>query len=118
MTKTKEKFKIEACNSFAVGTCLRGYVKANYSDIVAVLGEPDPDNTDGYKVDAEWIFKINGKVMTIYNYKTGKNYLGKNGMDKEDIINWHIGASFEQDTTEEQKFLAEQIKGQLVEKNY
>lgn len=71
------------------GTCLQGYITANYKDIVALLGKPGP--ADGYKVDAEWVCTINGKVLTVYNYKDGKNYNGAKGIPKTKITDWHIG---------------------------
>jgi hypothetical protein len=72
------------------GTCLQGYVDANYADLCEKFGEPT--DSDGYKVDAEWLIEFaDGTVATIYNYKDGKNYCGEEGLDVEDITDWHIG---------------------------
>jgi len=72
------------------GTCFQGYVTSDYSNIVRVFDEPL--DGDGYKVDAEWeILFDDGLVATIYNWKNGKNYCGYDGLDVEDIRNWHIG---------------------------
>lgn len=75
-------------------TGLMGYCYnlTRYNDIVAVFGEPTTG--DEYKVDAEWIIKFDdGLIATIYNYKTGKNYLGKQGLSVEFLSgdSWHIG---------------------------
>ena len=73
------------------GTSLTGYLEIRYSDLVEMFGEPLTG--DGYKVDAEWNLEIDGdNIVTIYNYKTGKNYLGANGLNVEDITRWHIGS--------------------------
>jgi hypothetical protein len=58
--------------------------------LVKVFGEPNCVG-DGYKTDAEWCISVDGKVATIYNYKNGKNYLGDEGYDVEEITTWHIG---------------------------
>ena len=72
------------------GTGLVGYIDITYKELVNVFGEPGKG--DGYKVDAEWNIKTpNGLIATIYNYKTGKNYLGDKGLNVEDITKWHIG---------------------------
>lgn len=73
------------------GSSLRGYINASYSDLVEAFGEPKSD-TDEYKTDVEWILVFNDDVVaTIYNYKDGKNYCGANGLNVEDIREWHVG---------------------------
>jgi hypothetical protein len=78
--------------SYVNGTSLQGYMDISYDEIYNILGEPNIEN-DGYKVDAEWgiRFQDTGEVATIYNYKTGTNYLGAEGLDPQDIRDWHIG---------------------------
>ena len=72
------------------GTCLQGEIEIPYDRLVEVFGKHDGKN-NGYKVDAEWDGIIDGLVFTIYNYKNGKNYLGDEGLEVEEITNWHIG---------------------------
>lgn len=73
------------------GTGLSGYIDISYADLVAKLGE-STDYFDNYKSDAEWVIQFgNGRIATIYNYKDGRNYMGAEGKDKEDIRGWHIG---------------------------
>lgn len=72
------------------GTCFQGYLTSDYSNIIRVFG--DPIESDGYKVDAEWVICFSdGEIATIYNWKDGKNYCGADGMDVRDIEDWHIG---------------------------
>jgi hypothetical protein len=72
------------------GTSLVGEIKADYSDLKRVFGKPH--GSDGCKSDAEWEVEFsNGVVATIYNWKNGKNYLGKHGIAKTKITDWHIG---------------------------
>ena len=87
--KIKERVKISDRIN-AVGTHLQGYINIKYSKLVKKLGKPT-SNGDGYKVDAQWKGNIDGKVFTIYNYKDGKNYNGRNGTPTKDITDWHIG---------------------------
>ena len=61
-----------------------------YCDLVKIFGEPNGE-TDHNKIDAKWIGKIDGDIFTVYNYESGKNYLGINGQNVNDITNWHIG---------------------------
>lgn len=73
------------------GTSLQGYIDITYEELCKKLGKPNMEG-DPYKVDAEWGIKFSdGTVATIYNYKTGRRYLGNEGLDVEDICDWHIG---------------------------
>jgi len=72
------------------GTSLKGEINCRFSTLVNAFGKPN-DEYDDYKSDAAWRGKINGVVFTIYNWKNGKNYLGSQGKDVDDITCWHIG---------------------------
>jgi hypothetical protein len=72
------------------GTSLQGCVNVDYSTLVNVFGEPE-GFFDNYKSDCAWTLEINGTICTIYNYKDGRNYLADNGLDKENITDWHVG---------------------------
>lgn len=64
-------------------------MNTTYSKLFEKFGEPFDD---GYKTDAEWEIEFSdGKVATIYNWKNGKNYNGSEGLDLDDITEWHIG---------------------------
>lgn len=72
------------------GTHYVGEIRTKYDDLIAAFGKPT--SGDGYKTDAEWEVRFaNGMVATIYNWKDGHNYNDGDGMDVEDITNWHIG---------------------------
>ena len=74
------------------GTGFLAYMDIGYADLVATLGAPG--QADGFKVDAEWILEFpapDRTVATIYNYKTGRNYLGPSAPATEDLRDWHIG---------------------------
>ena len=82
----------------ANGTSLLEYIDIDYSTLVERLGEPmTGSDTDEYKVDAEWHIALFDDeegydgFVTVYNYKTGKHYLGHEGLSNESITDWHIG---------------------------
>lgn len=104
MTKYKDTLKS------LEGTSFKGYLLANYNDLVSVFSRPITD-IDDCKTDAEWIIDTPYGVTTIYNYKNGKRYLGKNGLDTSIICKWHVGAkklkSFEWIKTELHKSIIE-----------
>ena len=82
---------IEGSDKRSNGTSLRGYITGDYSSLVEAFGDPLA-GCDDYKSDAEWLLILNDDVVvTIYNYKSGKNYLGANGLNVEDISRWHVG---------------------------
>lgn len=72
------------------GTHLIGYIDASYAQLVKTFGKPNGTH-DKYKVDAEWYLDTPAGIATIYNYKTGKNYCGSEGLAVEEITDWHIG---------------------------
>lgn len=75
-----------------VGTCLQDYVDTTYANIVDTFGPPNAPG-DGHKVDAEWTLMTPAGIATIYNYKSGHNYLGAAGTPVEQITTWHIGGA-------------------------
>jgi len=73
------------------GTHLQGYVQTDYNRLVELFGTPS-EYGDGHKTDAEWEVRFeDGTVATIYNYKTGKNYLGSDGLEVTEIDEWNVG---------------------------
>ena len=71
------------------GFSFKGVLVISYDNIVELIGEPNPG--DGEKTDASWLITFDGEPFEIYNWKDGKNYLGAEGLEVEDITNWHIG---------------------------
>jgi hypothetical protein len=87
---TKEEFQKQVKLTEHGGGCLNGYADVAYSTLIDLLGKPNVDGHDS-KTDAEWAVEFEGETFAIYNYKTGKNYLGADGLDVEEIRDWHIG---------------------------
>ena len=64
------------------GTCLQGYIKTTYDELVNVFGEPT--TLRGDKVNVEWTIKfLDGTVATIYDWKLSETPMG--------VYDWHIG---------------------------
>lgn len=83
--QTHHDRQIDVANTF-----LQGMIDAEYPLLVSLFGPPT--ECDGYKIDAEWIVRFSdGTVATIYNWKDGRNYLGDDGLDVEEITTWHVG---------------------------
>jgi len=82
-----------------------GDLTATYAELVDALGEPDTSESKGfreidkYKSDAEWRMRILDTVVTVYNYKNGRNYAKQAGKDTEDITEWSIGGRTEKSAT-------------------
>lgn len=102
----KEEIRTEDCEPH--GTHLVGYVFCSYDVLYSTFGSNG--RGDNYKVDACWSKKVicdsdkyDGFQFTIYNWKDGKNYCGKEGSDLRDIGIWHIGGktSFASEIVEE-----------------
>lgn len=73
-----------------------GYLDAPYNRLVELFGEPLEGN--GKDRDAEWnVLLPNGHPVGIYNYRSGKAYMGNEGEDTQNIKSWHIDGHFEDD---------------------
>ena len=78
--------------NLGIGTSLQGFVIISYADLVSVFGTEHSGASADDKVLAEWEFEFpDGTIATIYNWKDGKNYDPVDGLDKEDILKWHVG---------------------------
>lgn len=76
------------------GTHGQGTIHATYKQLVTAFGQPLAEGFDDYKSDAEWhVLFSNGLVVTIYNWKNGRNYCGDEGTPTELITDWNIGSS-------------------------
>ena len=59
----------EAAIALIGGTSLKGHINCYYSELVQLLGEPTfPEQSD--KIFKEWVVMHNGKVFTIYDWKS------------------------------------------------
>lgn len=77
--------KIKITNTNTVGgTWLQSEIIAKYDSLVKLLGKPNSEG-DADKVRAEWCIEINGKPITIYDWKDNTP-LSK-------VTNWHIGSN-------------------------
>ena len=76
--------------SLANGTSGRGEVDCPYARLLSVFGEPE--NGDGYKIQAEWTIATPAGIATIYDWKQGDCYHGEgNGTPVEQVTQWSIG---------------------------
>lgn len=74
------------------GTVRQGEIHVRYEELVKRLGEPANGGTE--ETDAEWWLKFeDGTIVTIYNYKDGKNWRGGRGLPVDAIGFWHIGGN-------------------------
>lgn len=90
------KIIIEKIDDSGCGTGLRGYITATYSSLVRTFGEPSLRydgvvGVDYDKSDVEWIVKINGVLVTIYNWKNGQASNGPSAPAVEQIMDWNVG---------------------------
>ena len=76
------------------GSGCQGEMDVSYQRIVDHLGPPSlgPEDSFDHKIDASWILRFaDGEIATIYNYKTGRNWLGPKGPTTSKIRDWHVG---------------------------
>lgn len=86
------QIKLVGIDEPSESSSLVGSIDIPYKKLVKLLGKPNAVGGD-YKTDAEWCIRVNGKYMTIYNYKDGKNYNGKSGIATTKLTDWHIGGN-------------------------
>ena len=73
-----------------MGTSYAGEIEIDYYDIIDRLGKPQA--YDDYKTDVQWALEFeDGCVATLYNWKDGKNYCGKDGLFPYQIRTWMVG---------------------------
>ena len=57
----------------------------------------DLSTSDG-KTDVEWDIEFqDGTYLHIYNWKNGKNYLGDDGLEVDQITEWNVGGHSKKD---------------------
>lgn len=67
------------------GGWLQGHIDASYTELVLVFGHPTYMGQHD-KTKAEWCLKINGTMVTIYDYKQYEVSLDR-------IRDWHVGGT-------------------------
>ena len=89
-------------------------IRLPYLTLVDLLGEPS--DSDGYKVDAEWLFRDKaGNVATLYNWKNGPNYTGQGRI--EDIKQWNIGGHYKRPVSESLIIVMRALVERGIDKN-
>lgn len=88
-----------ARRSEVVGTSLVGYLELSYSELVETFGEPHFVGDGSDKVYNEWAFVIDGRPVTIYDYK-------ENGAATYGYA-WHIGEGMAGAVAALNRYLAE-----------
>ncbi len=84
-----ERMRVEPQQDYGLinGTCLKGYVRADFNELVAAFGEPLEG--DGDKTQAEWVLLFtlpDGEevVAAVYDWK-------QYDTPAMDVKNWNIG---------------------------
>ena len=98
-----EFIKTNDAGNTSYATCF----SATKENIVKAFGEPSYEEYDtGEKVQNEWDFKVDGKAITIYDWKEYRAY------DDDEVIEWHIGAEWQ---NRDEKFI-ESVKEEIVKR--
>ena len=83
-----------------------GHLSCSFDRLVELFKEPLAG--DGRESDVMWqIILSNFHAISIYNYKNGKAYMNKDGLEVHNITIWTVGGFFDNDLT----LLAEIING-------
>tara|TARA_R110002110_G_C13124518_1_gene688224 strand:- start:277 stop:636 length:360 start_codon:yes stop_codon:yes gene_type:complete len=93
------------------GTHRQGYIDCTYHQLTRLFGAPDPDQlNNGYKVDWEWNLTFDdGTIATIYNWKNGPNYCGKDGLHETQIHTWNVGGFTKQAVRNVESIIAQPV---------
>ena len=87
------------------GTSFRNiYIETSAGKLIDALGLPSREGTMDDKVQMSWIFEVDGKIVTLYDYKEDFDITSKSGTKKK--IEWHVGGN----NTEAAQKAAEIIK--------
>lgn len=84
ITKLNQEEALEAIG----GSSLKGYLhNIKYSQLIRTIGQPtfEEESGDG-KVQFEWVFKFNGEIFTIYDWKTYDIEYSIN-----ELTTWNVG---------------------------
>lgn len=80
------------------------YIETTAEKLIDALGLPSREGTMDDKVQMSWIFEVDGKIVTLYDYKEDFDITSKSGTKKK--IEWHVGGN----NTEAAQKAAEIIK--------
>lgn len=80
------------------------YIDCPYSHLVELFGAPL--DGDGKDRDVEWqILLPNLHPVAIYNYRSGKAYMGRDGEEVENLTAWQIDGHYESDAEMLKEFI-------------
>jgi len=86
-------------------------VECSYDRLVKLFGPSVGPSSDN-KCACQWYIKLdNERIVNIYDWKCSKLYLGKKGLDLEDIKTWNIGGRKKEDA----QIIKKIIKGEIDE---
>jgi hypothetical protein len=109
----EKQFELLSRNE-CIGTSFQGYLLLNYNQIVELFGPSNYGPSGDGKIDWEWVLKLNGEVITIYNYKTGPSYSKQNiNVKPQDLKRWHIGGTSKEVLANIENYIG--ISGVVVE---
>ena len=64
-------------------------INVTYQQLITTFGQPTADPNNDY-YDVYWLIFTPDGVAKIHNFKDGKNYLGDQGLEVEQILEWEI----------------------------
>lgn len=68
-------------------TSLQGYIQAQAIHLAHAFGSPDRERSSDGKVTCQWRIRFrDGRIATIYDYRSGPNPPAMT-----DVFSWHIG---------------------------